>query len=336
MMSKTQKTKLRQRLKNHKHTIEELAALQQVEVEEMADRIAELREEGTPIQSRFGRTGTEKFFIDLRPRQGNVYYISGKSRKRRTMRFGAASDLHFASLFHLPNTFHETMKILEDLGVSKVYVAGDIHDGTDIYRGHDLNVVHASMERQTDMAAESLSKHPNMEFWGIAGNHDYSYTQKTGARPLGTLEAKVDNFKNLGDIAADVVYHGVRIRLLHGAGGRSYATSYPSQTYLRDLFKGLEAEDMANVPRIMIVGHYHTVFHTKDHGMHIVQPGSFQSGENEYCKRRGLTGPNGAYFVEAEYIDGFIERFSTEYIQPRIALKEKKELAEGKRVVLKK
>jgi predicted phosphodiesterase len=336
MMSKTQKTKLRQRLKNHKHSLEELAALQHVEVEEMRDRIQELREGGTPIESKYSREGAEKFFIDLRARQGNVFYISGKSRKKRVMRFGAASDLHFASLFHLPNTFHETMKHLEGMGVTKVYVAGDIHDGTSIYRGHDMNVVNSSLERQTDMAAEAMGRHPRLEFWGIAGNHDYSFTQKNGARPLASLEAKTENFKNLGDIAADVVYHGVRIRLLHGAGGRSYATSYPSQTYLRDLFKGLEAEDMANVPRIMVVGHYHTVFHTKDHGIHIVQPGSFQSGENEYCKRRGLTGPNGAYFVEAEYTDGFIERFRTEYIQPRCALKEKKELAEGKRVVLKK
>jgi len=58
-MSKTKKTKLKQRLKNHKHTMEELAALYTVEVEEMRDMIQELRETGVPVESKFGKDGSK-------------------------------------------------------------------------------------------------------------------------------------------------------------------------------------------------------------------------------------------------------------------------------------
>lgn len=208
------------------------------------------------------------------------------------------------------------MKATRDAGITKVYVAGDIVDGSQIYKGHLENLVTYSVEKQTDMVAGALSKYPELDFWGIAGNHDYSFTQQNGAKPLAILAAKAPNFKNLGDFQADVIYQGIKIRLLHGAGGRAYATSYPSQTYLRDYFKGLDREEMPNIPHLMIIGHFHTLYQGKDHGIHILQCGSFQDSSNEYCIRRGLTGPNGLFHVTTEIQQGTILSFNTKYIEP--------------------
>ena len=257
-----------------------------------------------------------KYHVDLLPEAGNI--VNVREDDGGVMRFVATADWHFGSSFHLPRTWHEAMKISEDAGLTRVYSAGDLIDGIDIYKGHRENLIADGLERQTDLVARALSKHPHLRFFGIAGNHDYSFTQKVGAKPLAILEAKADNFTNLGDMRADIVVNGIKIRMLHGASGRVYATSYPSQTYLRDYFKGLEREDISQLPHLMILGHYHTLYEGKDHGIWILQCGSFQDGENEYCVRRGLTGPHGLFHVKINYDGNQIEGFETKYIQPKL------------------
>jgi predicted phosphodiesterase len=312
------------RLKNNKLTLKEMCEVFKRKPEEIKGVLDKLKEKHVRVNASTRRRDGELVYnINVLPESGNVYHISGADKKKRTMKIAASADYHFASTFQMPKTFHEAMKRTVDEGITKVYVAGDIVDGKNIYRGHLENLVTASVEGQTDMAAEALSKYPELEFWAIAGNHDYSFTKLTGSKPLSILEAKIDNFKNLGDLKADVIYRGIRIRLLHGASGRTYATSYPSQTYLRDYFKGLEREDMTNIPHLMILGHFHTLYHGKDHGMYIIQPGSFQDSDNEFCVRRGLTGPNGLFHLEMEFQDGMINEFAARYIQPRISRTEK-------------
>jgi len=654
-MDKRQTGKLIARLKNHKLTLEEITDTFHLDAQEILQTIEELKRQGVPVSLNTDHSGNMVYHLNVQPQAGNVFVISQKDKKERVMTFGASSDLHFASIFHLPKTFYDAMKRLEDKGVTRVYVAGDIIDGFGIYSGHLENLAESTVERQTDLAAEALAKHPHLEFWGIAGNHSlhkdtevltpegwkkvsdctkdteigqfdintkeisfsnpdelenhfednlycfdgndmhqevswghhliinnnkmkattafkmpliqsqfplfvfkkqkgisltdaelqlivwvvcdgtivnhakyipnskkikiqfklskerkikrltqlltkrgikftftkasksginklqphyvriygddaraiysllngikrfpkyfikvtpeqakiiyeellqtdaslkkkifsltsinkedldilqqlflfnkyvtkinkvkkgsgfpngkqqyelvckqkvinnckvkkqikkyndlvycfvmpkgtlitrfngkialtgncYSFTKQNGVRPLALLEDKLDNFKNLGELRADVIYHGIRIRLLHGAGGRSYSLSYPTQCYLRDYFKGLDRSEMGQVPHVMIVGHYHTQYFSKDHGVYILQPGSFQSGENEYCARRGLTGPNGCFFVTFTYKNGQILTFQTEYIEPQVSHKEKGLIAQGKRIDLK-
>lgn len=330
----TLKEKIIARLKNHKMTLHELADKFHRTPEEMQGEIDAIISKGIPIDMNTQHNRKQVLSINTKPQLGNVYVISEKDNKPRTMDFGAASDFHFASKYHMNKTFHEAMKRLEDKGITRVYGAGDIVDGKGIYKGHDENITAISVEDQTDIAAEALSKHPNLEFWLIAGNHDFSHTQQNGARPISLLEKKCDNVKDLGDLRADVIYHGIRIRLLHGAGGRSYAVSYPSQTYLRDLFKGSERSEIENMPHMLILGHYHTMYQSKDHGIYIIQPTSFQDGENEYCIRRGLTGPNGCFAVHIEYQNGKVNEYQTEFIQPKSAEKEKGFVVKGKRIDL--
>lgn len=319
MIDDVTKKKMVSRLKNHRMSLDDLCDVFKKEPDEMRGMLSELSgEHHVPVDVKRG-----KYHVNMLPDNGNVFVISRQDSKERNMKFAVASDLHFASKFHLPRTFNEAMKRTEDAGIKRVYVAGDICDGVNIYRGHLENLVTPSLEGQTDIAAEAFSKHPNLEFWGIAGNHDYSFTKAVGAKPLSIIEAKADNFKNLGDLRADVIYHGIRLRLLHGGGGRAYATSYPAQTYLRDLFKGSERDEISKMPHVIGMGHYHTVLSMKDHGIVIVQPGSFQDGDNEFCLRRGLSGPNGCFHMDLDYKSGKIREWDNRYIQPAVARREK-------------
>lgn len=326
-MEKKFRKRLISNLKNHKMTAEELSEELKIEAKDIPNYIDELERGHVQVDITRQRGGKRSllYHINMLPDVGNIYQISDKDSKRRNMKFGFTSDIHFASKFHLPKTLKEALKSLEGDGVKKVYISGDLTDGMEIYRGHRENLITDSVEGQTDIAAELFSEFPNLEFWGVAGNHDYSFTKKSGAKPLAMLEAKCDNFKNLGDLRADVIYKGIKIRLLHGGSGRTYARSYPTQVYLRDLFGGSEKRDIREMPDILLVGHYHTLYNSKDHGIHVVQPGSFQDGDNEYCIRRGLTGPNGLYEIDIDYKDGIVDEFRTSYKQPKVAMKEKGE-----------
>lgn len=323
-MKNNVKKKIITKLKNHKLSLNELSEECNIENEQMLKYIDELMDDHVDIDVTKRRKKNELLYhINVLPDIGNVYHISDADNIKRNMRFAGCADIHLASKYHLPKTTREALKRVEDDGIRRVYIAGDIVDGIDIYKGHRENTITDSVEEQTDMAAELFSEFPNLEFWGIAGNHDFSHTKKNGSKPLSIIEAKADNFKNLGDLRADIVYRGIKIRLLHGGSGRTYARSYPTQVYLRDLFGGSEKKDIREMPDMIIVGHYHTVYKSKDHGIWVVQPGSFQDGDNEFCIRRGLTGPNGMYEIDIDFQDGIINEFDSKYIQPRIAIKEK-------------
>lgn len=327
-----QKRKLISRLKNHKMTARELADLFKVTEREMLDILSSFPSEEMQIDA---VTSKNKrgilYFINTTPQAGNVHIISEADEKERLMKFASISDTHFGSKYHLSDAFHEAMSRVEDWGYTCVYHSGDICDGLGVYKGQLMDLKVTSIEDQTDMVAEAFSRHPKLEFRGILGNHDLKYTEASGVRVGSLLEGKCDNFKDLGDIEADVIYHGIRIRLLHGFSGRStYAKSYPVQTYLRNLFGGLEREVLTDLPHILLVGHHHTFVVMKDHGIYVIQPSSFQDPNNSFCKRQGLTGPNGVVLVNITYSNGQISDFDTQFFQPKSAYKERNRLAKGK------
>ena len=308
-------------LKERRLSIDELAIAGHVTPKQAEHFVANLSERGARLEIRGKKEPS--YHLNVLPQPGNTYTISGASPDRVDFQVAAASDFHIASIFHLPKSLHECLRRTEDAGIDVLLFAGDLMDGMGIYKGHEENLSHHGAERQTDEVARVLNRYPKIQFLGIAGNHDYSITQKAGIKPLAMVEAKTDNFKNLGDMRADVEIHGIRFRLLHGAGGRNYARSYPSQTYLRDFFGGLERHQFADVPHVMTIGHYHTLYSGKDHGIHILQAGSFQDGDNEYCVRRGLTGPTGLFHLKVSARKGQLEDFCAHYIEPKAARTEK-------------
>lgn len=655
-MDEKTKKRLVKNLQNHKLSLEDIIAAFSVEKKDALEMLKTLEVSGIPVDRQRGRrSGATLYHISTMPNVGNVFYINGPTSRLQTDTFAVSADWHIASKYHLPKSWHEAMKRTEDSGIRRVWAAGDIMDGIKVYRGHLENLLAFTVEDQTDMVAEALEKHPNLEFWGVAGNHDYcismdaevftregwktynelsmndyvltlgesltpsfekikkilffpqsstelftingrgvslrctenhnipfvtyntrrkalntkvlkfrtmkdflqtkesslfiptgttlpnlelnisdeilklvawiltdgmirsvgksskysifqskiemvqrirslleqigvlftessrdrsnreiivnnkkiksqkrsytfslstkstndslkklipekslqswmfklskrqfdiflkelvlgdgsiyktkncyvlygkesflediqtlchlfgyratitqsnrgdfrmnicertiscirrenimesklrepvwcllvnnhnfmvrhegkisftgnSFTQQNGVRPLAILEAKVDNFKNLGDFRADIVQNGIKTRLLHGGRARTYAKSYPSQTYLRDYFAGLEHEQLKDVPHIMVLGHFHIYYDGFDYGMHILQPGSFQDGDNEYCIRRGLTGPTGLWHIEIAHQSGELAGFGARWVKPKVAAREK-------------
>jgi len=315
--TKIDKKNLISNLKEHKITLEELCRTYNLNEPEVLLLFSELKEQ-TQVEIHTGQDSKERIFIKVPPQKENVYLISEPDNKKRKTSFGVCADIHFASKYHLTKAFHEAMKILEDDGINKVYIAGDVLDGINMYKGHLQYLTTPSAEGQTDIAAESLSQHPNMEFWAIAGDHDTSFTKANGVKPLSILESKIDNFRYLGDFKADIIYHGIKIRLLHTE------SKITPKTYLKNLFEAYEREEREEMPHIAFIGHHHASVSQENHyDTFTLQPGSFLDGSNELFTRRGLKGPNGLYKVQLSYQNTKINRFAHEYIQSSIQEQEK-------------
>ena len=197
-------------LKNHKSTIGRLSEQFHITQEEVKSYIWMLREDFENITTiKSNKTGELLYYLKVLPNANNVYFINGPDKKERVLRFGFVSDMHFSSIFHMSESFHDVMDKLENLGVSKVYVAGDILDGAGMFKGHEETLRQFDVDGQTKIAAEAFAKHPSLEFWGISGNHDISFIKyNKKVNPLEILEMKSDNFKNLGNTSADVICHG--------------------------------------------------------------------------------------------------------------------------------
>jgi predicted phosphodiesterase len=307
------------KLKKDRYTRQQLVDELGTDMISVESILTRLSENGVDLSAK--RQGRHfSYHINVLPDVGNVFDLGGHDGKYHEWTFGYIGDTHIASTFHLPKNMHEALRIASnDFPVKHFFHSGDVIDGRGIYKGHEENLVTSSLEKQTDLAAEAFGRYAGkLRFWAIAGNHDYSFTQQNGAKPLAIIEAKTDNFKNGGDMRADWLINDLRIRTLHGAGGRNYARSYPSQTYLRDYFGGLEREEMQNIPHFLFMGHFHTKYHGKDHGIEVFQPGSFQDGDNEYCIRRGLTGPAGLWVIEVKHTGGEIHQLTSTYVQPKV------------------
>ncbi len=310
-------------LKTNTQTAEQLADRLGITTEEVGFCIGLLRGSGVDVESIKPEDGSEaSYFIKVvtadGKAEGKVHFISGPDGKERTLRIGFASDFHFGSAFHLSRSFHEVMSELERLKINPVYVAGDIVDGIGIYNGQEFDLLKTDVEGQIDIAAAALARHPRLEFWGIGGNHDVSF-EKGRVNPLAMLEEKVDNFKNLGDISADVISHGITIRLLHGGRKRAatYVPDYPGQE-LAGLVDPLHEAgcDGIRVPHLLLLGHYHALYYGEDRGVYVMQPGCFMGSGKRSVGQSSANPPVGAFIVQLCYSNAEINGMNATYIMP--------------------
>jgi predicted phosphodiesterase len=305
-------------LKNHRSTLEDLSEKFQMKPGEVREYMNMLHKEDVNVTSMRSRGGTTLYHVSQLPAVCNVFNI--EPDKVGVLSFGFASDLHSSSKFYLQNSFHNVMDKLEGRGVSRVYIAGDILEGTHVYNGQETLLQRHSVEDQTDFAADEFAKHPRLNFSGISGNHEIISAKHEKTNALAILQEKADNFKYLGDMIAKVVCDCVQFIMIHG--NRAYASLYPSHAILKDYFYGLTKKEMArNAPDLMLLGHFHTLYQGIDRGVLVLQPGSFLVNSNERRDERLHTTAVGAWHVEIEYSNPTtrnpqINRVQTTYIRP--------------------
>jgi predicted phosphodiesterase len=104
--------------------------------------------------------------------------------------------------------------------------AGDLTDGTHVYRGHEHNVEDASLDDVVQRTGDILDQ-VKVPMHVILGNHDESYQKRMGVDLGNTLLGKLPNIEFHGFYMADIPIFGEVFRLLHPTGG-AYTISYPA------------------------------------------------------------------------------------------------------------
>lgn len=193
------------------------------------------------------------------------------------------SDLHLGSKYCLRDQIKEFVHYAYEQGVREVLCPGDVLDG--IYHHGLFEVSHTGIDAQSQDLFETLPQLPGLNYRAITGNHDFTFTEKTG---LDVGEYLMAYFRKRG--RTDLHFYGNRgaflrvkgaiVHLWHPRSGVSYARSYAIQ-------KHIEKYSSGEKPNILLCGHWHVYCHVYERGVHGIACPTFQGGGSAFGKSLG-------------------------------------------------
>ena len=228
------------------------------------------------------------------------------------IRIGIVSDTHLASDGERLDRLHEFYDWLESEEIERVYHAGDISDGTNVYRGQEFHLKQIGTDKQAKYVIENFPQRKKIRTFFITGNHDLRAFERTRV-DIGSLisrgveiteeETKPHKIEGRKDLKYLGQYYGrvklnesIKLDLVHPDGGFSYAISYPLQRYVNEIQGG-------NKPHILVMGHFHRTMYTVYRNIHCFMGGTFQD-QNDYTRRRGIQPNLGGWLLEMEIDHG--------------------------------
>lgn len=199
-------------------------------------------------------------------------------------KIGVISDLHAGSKYVLKAQCVDCVERMYRRGIRHILIVGDLTDGC--YKHGVFELTYSGIEDQVTELARMLPRKPGLCYHAISGNHDFTFSEKTG---LDFGKYVVGRFAELGrkditfygDRAATLLIGGTSIRLLHPSGSCSYAVSYKLQKFV-------EGFDSGEKPGILLVGHYHRFCYIYTRGVHTFACPTFQGPGSAFGKSLGL------------------------------------------------
>jgi hypothetical protein len=286
------------------------------------EELRELRDMNYRIRHQDSDRGRVYYMIT--EAENNSLFISGASREEQIIKWVELSDLHAGSKQFDEVGFKEIMNRAIDYGFVDFHISGDLCDGYLVYNGHLNNLRYWQAEDQAEYLAEILLQYPKARYIACTGNHDFSFVKHGSVNPISIvqdiLRGEGREFTFLDSFAADLVIAGVLKRMIHLDGMRTYAKSYPGQTYIRNLLDshGEHAYVQGNKYRIRFIqmGHYHSEIAFETAGIQCTHPGNFQF-PNDYTIRRGLVGPQGTRFTTVIIRNRIVLDYTSTFVKPR-------------------
>ena len=168
-------------------------------------------------------------------------------------RWGVVSDPHLGSLWERPDLLLKAYEIMHQEGITRVFHAGDMCEGSGMRRGHEHEVSVVGADNQVKHVHDVYPQIEGMTTHFILGSHDLSFKVAAGHN-IGERLAERKDLIYLGGETADVPIKigetTVIVRIAHPGKGTSYALSYQPQKYIEALSGGRK-------PDILFLGHYH-------------------------------------------------------------------------------
>lgn len=244
--------------------------------------------------------------------------------------FGVVSDIQCGSICCQPthlNRFIHTA--VEEYGVRKFLVPGDITTGIFGYKGHIFDMIpkirpesrayaFRATHRQIWLADKYIPKIDGVDYYMIGGNHDWWHVVHSGLDAVYMLANDRDDIHFLGYDVADVpLTENIVARMWHPSGGVPYALSYrlqknAEQIAFEELSK-LISDDLPPKVRFLLSGHLHVEVKFQRGPLTASQVGCFE-GQTNYLKRKGLYPSIGGQIWDVTTEDDEIRRVGYTFI----------------------
>lgn len=235
--------------------------------------------------------------------------------KGKVFRFGATADNHLGSRYERLDVLNALFDIWASEGISTVYQMGNIIEGDATFNRQDVHTT--GMHGQALYLAEHWPHRKGITTQFLTGDdHEGWYVQREGIHIGHYLEdvarkAGRTDLQYIGHMEHDIELAGAKqstiMRLVHGGGGSSYATSYVAQ-------KLVESYSGGEKPQALLIGHYHKAEYGYHRGVHAVQVGCTQD-QSPFMRKKHLAAHLGGWTIEMSLNDdGLITRFKPEFL----------------------
>jgi len=276
-------------VKSHPLSLGELSFRYDRSKNTIIEMIDELKKEGWDIDI---KSDSKKVEVDL----GNVFdkdfkSIDVSSWHSDTLKMGVVADTHLGSRSQQLTLLHSAYEIFEKENVNFVVHGGDVIEGALNHAGHIYQRFLHSADEFKDYTIEKYPKSKKFKTHVISGfPHDLAFKFQSGYNIVRAICEKRTDMIYEGEVRADFKLKGkYKIRLFHPSGGMAYAKSYHAQKFLTNMiFQELEnCQNPNDIPKVMIIAHYHQLFWFPEAGVHVIGGGCFQS-EYTYLVAKGL------------------------------------------------
>ena len=228
-----------------------------------------------------------------------VYFISGEEEKEFC--FMDISDLHIGNKRFDGRALRERLQYAVDNGIKYVFISGDVFEGCT-----DETTEYSYLE-QIMLAYYIFRDYPQLIFYVINGNHEYSFEQVGLPNPLKRLEAMLKcegiDFNFFDVYLMDFIICGVVKRVMHverqDFNKRRIFAALKIKKFDEEGSLKIKYNDKEYQVRFFQVGHIHInvqMYYAKKK-VFISQPGSFL--KREYSGDR-------ANIIRGKVIDGKI------------------------------
>lgn len=225
---------------------------------------------------------------------------------------GVISDTHLGSKWCLRSRLIDFVDHAYSRGVREILHPGDMLDGQ--YHHSTFEVSHVGLDAQIEDLYETLPQRPGLTYHAIAGNHDHTFTAKSGVNVGRAIVAAFEqrgrsDFRYYGERSAYVRIRGALVHLWHPGGGGAYARSYKLQ-------KRVENYSSGEKPAIMLAGHWHQFCHVYERGVHAIACPTFHGGGSEFSNMLGTSQAIGGLLLSWESTaGGTLRNFA---VEPRL------------------
>lgn len=225
---------------------------------------------------------------------------------------GVISDTHLGSKWCLRSRLIDFVHHAYSRGVREILHPGDMLDGQ--YHHSTFEVSHVGLDAQIEDLFQTLPQLPGLTYHAIAGNHDHTFTAKSGVNVGRAIVAAFrekgrHDFRYYGERSAYLRVRGALVHLWHPGGGGSYARSYKLQ-------KRVENYSSGEKPSIMLAGHWHQFCHVYERGVHAIACPTFHGGGSEFSNMLGTSQAIGGLLLSWESTaGGTLRNFA---VEPRL------------------